>query len=254
MPSDHPLRSATAGFEGEITGLGLSDVIQLDVMNRFSGCIDVQYEDRRGLVFLKDGEIVHAEQGGLSGEAAFYEIVSWPGGRFSHQENVATTRSTIKKSCHFLILEAPRLVDERRAGRAPSPADAPAAAAAPAAPPPPAPAKAISADVLLASLKAIPGVRYAVIQGKDGARVGDDSYDGEKLGGQALYVALVARQLSDRLQGGEVHSAVVQGADRNLLVFAARRHLVTVLADLDAQVGAVEAAVRKALAQGRSEA
>src|SRR5919108_369740 len=96
------------GFEGEISGFGLSDIIQLNAQNRFSGCIEVHYEGRRGLVFMRDGEIVHAEHGGIVGEAAFYEILSWPGGRFSLQENLATTRSTIQKSCQFLILEAHR--------------------------------------------------------------------------------------------------------------------------------------------------
>jgi predicted regulator of Ras-like GTPase activity (Roadblock/LC7/MglB family) len=90
-----------------------------------------------------------------------------------------------------------------------------------------------------------------VIQGKEGGRLGDDSYEGEVLGGQALYLAMVSRQLADPLRGGEVHSAVLQGTERHLLCFSARRHLVAVLAAATAQVGAVEAAVRKALARGQ---
>jgi predicted regulator of Ras-like GTPase activity (Roadblock/LC7/MglB family) len=256
------LDRADARFEGEIAGLGLADVIQLDVVNQFSGCIDVQYEDLRGLVFLKDGEVVHAEQGPLVGEEAFYEILSWPGGHFSHKQNVATTRSTISKSCHFLILEAYRLMDERRAARSspqpPAPAAPPPAPAAqspaPAAPPPApaAPAQAGSAAAILQELRAIPGVAYAVIQGKDGGRVADDSYEGEVLSGQALYVAMVGRQLGDQLQAGEIHSAVVHGAARHVVLFAAKSHLVTAVVDAAAQVGAVEAAVRKVLLQGRA--
>lgn len=243
MAAERIVNRGAAGFEGEIAGLGLSDVIQLNVVNRFSGCIDVQFEDRRGLIFLKDGEIVHAEQGDTSGETAFYEIVSWPAGRFSHQENVATTRSTIRKSCQFLILEAHRLMDERRADRATRTAPPPLPAA-------PAP-RATSAAALLQALRAIPGVLFAVIQGKDGGRIGDDSYQGEVLAGQALYVAMIGRQMAERLQAGEAHSAVVHGTDRHVVLFTTRSHLIALLVNAAAQVGAVEAAARKALAHGR---
>lgn len=241
MSAEHPLKGAAAGFEGEVSGLGLADIIQLDAVNRFSGCIDVQYQGRRGLVFLKDGEIVHAEHADVTGEAAFYEIVSWPGGRFSHQENVATTRSTIRKSCQFLILEAHRLLDERRAARAAGPVPPPLPAGAPA-------ARHLPVAAILEALRAIPGVRYAVVQGKGGGRLGDDSYQGEVLAGQALYLAMIDGRLGERLQAGEAHSAVVHGADRHLLHFTAKNHLVTLLVDGGAQVGPVELAARKVLA------
>ncbi len=242
MSADNPLKSAAAGFDGEITGLGLADLIQLDDVNRFSGCIDVHYQDRSGLIFLKDGEIVHAEHGNEIGEAAFYEIVSWPGGRFSHQENVATTRSTIRKSCQFLILEAHRLMDERRAVRRPDPVPPPAAPAA---------SRATSAGALLQTIRGIPGVLYAVVQGKDGGRVGDDSYEGEVLAGQALYVAMVGRRLAERLQAGELHSAVVHGTARHLLLFMAKSHVIAALVDGREQVGPIESVVRRALVPGR---
>jgi predicted regulator of Ras-like GTPase activity (Roadblock/LC7/MglB family) len=241
MAAEKPSKSAAAGFDGDISGLGLTDIIQLDVVNRFSGCIDVAYEDRRGLVFLKDGEVVHAEQGGAIGEAAFYEIVSWPEGHFSHKENVATTRRTIEKSCQFLLLEAHRLMDEGGSPRA-----------RPSAPPPGAPAaKPPSAVALLETLRTIPGVVYAVIEGKGGGRVGDDSYEGEVVSGQAQYVEMVGRMLGEKLRAGEIRSAVVQGATRHVLLFVAKSHLIAVLVDPGARVGAVEGAVRKALAQGR---
>jgi hypothetical protein len=244
MSVEHPLKGAATGFEGEVSGLGLADIIQLDAVNRFSGCIDVQYQGRRGLVFLKDGEIVHAECADVTGEAAFYEIVSWPGGRFSHQENVATTRSTIRKSCQFLILEAHRLVDERRAARPSGPSV-----------PPPLPgalaARQAPAEAILEALRAIPGILFAVVQRKNGGRLGDDSYQGEVLAGQALYLAMIDGQLGERLQAGDAHSAVVHGTDRHVLLFTAKNHLIALLVDGGAQVGPVEIAARKVLAQGR---
>jgi predicted regulator of Ras-like GTPase activity (Roadblock/LC7/MglB family) len=244
MAAEDTWKRAGAGFEGDITGLGLSDIIQLDAVNRFSGCIDVQYEDLQGLIFLREGEVIHAEQGGRTGEAAFYEIVSWPGGRFSHKENVATTRRSIQRSCQFLLLEAHRLLDEGRAARGVNPAPPAPATAAPAARP-------TSPGAVLQALREIPGVVQAVIQGKDGARIGDEGYESEIAAGQAQYVAMVGRQLGEKLQAGAMHSVVVQGATRHVLLLVAKHHLVTVLVDAAAQVGAVEGAVRKTLARGR---
>jgi hypothetical protein len=244
--ADRPRREP-GNYGGEISGLGLSDIIQLNAQNGFSGCIDAQYQDRRGLVFLRDGAIVHAEFGSLLGEAAFHEIMSWPGGRFVLQENVATTRPTIQKSCDDLIREVHRLVEERRAGRS-----------SPAAPPAPGPAptvttveRPVTAGGFVERLRKIPGVAYAVLQKKDGARLGDDSYQAEVLAGQAIYLEMAARQLGACLQVGDHLSAVVQGTGRHLVFFVARSHLVTVLVDGSATVGEVEAEVRKLLAPAR---
>ncbi len=240
MVPNERLKSSTEGFEGEFARLGLADVIQLNAQNRFSGCIDVNSEGRRGLIFLRDGEIVHAEHEGIVGEAAFYEIVAWPGGRFSLQENVATTRSSVRKGCTFLILEAHRRIDERRAGRSPEPTASAAAAAKP-----------TPAASLLERLRAIRGVVYAVLQGKDGGRIGDDTYEAEVVAGQAQYLAMAGRQLSATLKAGEVHSAVAQGTTHHLLLLVAKNHSVAVLVEGDAEVGAIQAELRKTLAAGR---
>ncbi len=122
---DETRRTAADGFEGSLAGLGLSDVIQLKVQSGFSGCIAVQNGQDRGLIFFRDSEIVHAEQGGKTGEDAFCDILEWPNGRFSLQPNVSTTRSTIHKKWQHLLLDAHRILDERRAGRSRQPPPVP---------------------------------------------------------------------------------------------------------------------------------
>jgi len=241
VPPNERSKATPDRFEGEISCLGMSEIIQLNVQNRFSGCIEVHWEERRGLIFLRDGEIIHAEQDGTVGETAFYEIVSWPSGRFSLQENVVTTRSTIDRSCQFLLLEAHRLLDERRVGRRPQRAEeAPPRAASTA-------SKPTSAAALLEKLRGIPGVASVVLQGRDGGRSGDGGYEAEVLGGQALYVAMMGRQLGDKLQAGEVRSVIAQGTTKHLLIFAMKNHYIGVLAETDANVGAIEAQVRGVL-------
>jgi predicted regulator of Ras-like GTPase activity (Roadblock/LC7/MglB family) len=238
-----PIRSskdASEGFEGAVAGLGLSDVIQLNGQNRFSGCIAVHYDISTGLVFFRDGEIIHAEQGAHVGEQAFYEIMQWPGGRFSLQPNVATTSHSIKRSMNYLLIEAHRLMDERRSGRTESPSSEPEVEP-----------KRDRAMTVVDRIREIPGVAYAVLLTKDGARLGDESYEGESLEGKTAYLAMLAGRLGQVFGAGEVLAATVQGTDQHLLLLATKQHHLSVLVKGDSQPGAVESEIRKLVATPR---
>lgn len=221
---------------GEIVGLSLTDVIQINHHNRFSGCIAIESTAGNGLLFFRDGEIIHAEQGSRSGEEAFYDVLEWPPGKFRLQPNVTTTRSTIQKSAQHLVLDAHRVLDERRAGRT---QQQPPPAAAPRAP--------MRSSEVLAKLRRIPGVHYAALHGKDGSQVGDDSYEAEVLGGQAIFLSMMGNQLGTIFQAGAILSAAVHGANRHLLLFATKSHFLSVVVNGDVQAGAVETEVRKVL-------
>lgn len=232
-------RTLSEGFEGEIAGLELSDLIQLGVHNGFSGCISVQSGSGSGLIFLRDGQIVHAEQGAKVGDEAFYGILRWTSGRFSLQPNVASTRATIRKGWQHLILEAHRFIDEDRVGRAGQPLQARAD-----------PSRGPAGRGGMGRLRQIPGVARVVLHRAEGGPLGDESYEAEELAGRALYLAMVGRQLGATFRAGDMLSATVEGGRQHLLVFAAAGHLLSVLVDGDAQVRAVEAEVRRALGGG----
>jgi predicted regulator of Ras-like GTPase activity (Roadblock/LC7/MglB family) len=230
-------RSAPEGFEGEMTGLGLADLVQLGVQNRFSGCICVESGRGNGLIFLREGEIVHAEQGPRSGERAFREILKWPAGRFSLQRNVSSTRSTIHKGWQHLILEAHQAIDEERAGlRSEPPAE---------------PEPAGDRPGVLERLRQLPGVSGVVLQHVHGSPLGDDSYEAEVLAGRALYLSVVGRQLGTIFGAGELVAAAVEGERQHLLLFSANSHFLGILAGADSPLRAVETEVRRVLAGDR---
>lgn len=234
-PSDAPSRSS-AGFEGEVAGLGLTDILQVNATNGFSGLVRVQNGDATGAIFFRDGDVVHAELGEKTGEAAFFEIVAWQGGRFAVQTNVFTALRTIQKTCNHLLLEAHAYHDEqRKLGDVP--------ARAPAAPP----AAAAQAASIVELARRVPDVTNAVLLTRDGARVGSGGYDAEILGGQALFVGLLANELGGSLAAGELRSGAVEGSRRHVLLFTSRTHVLGVTARPDADVGAVDAALRAAL-------
>ena len=64
----------------------------------------------RGVICFKDGEIVHAENGDVEGEQAFYNILSWELGVFECQEK-PVNQETIEESWDFLLMDSLRRVD-----------------------------------------------------------------------------------------------------------------------------------------------
>jgi predicted regulator of Ras-like GTPase activity (Roadblock/LC7/MglB family) len=209
------------GFEGEIAGLGLADVLQLNVQSRFSGSVSVRFGDLRGLVFMREGEIIHAEQGGLSGEEAFYEILAWPGGSFAMQTNVTAARRTIQRRWQYLLLEAHRLIDERRAGTRP---------------PRPAP----SSEPVEERLGRMTGVVGVVVLGSDGSLEAAHVPDPDELVGQVAFLSLFGKRLGDLFQAGTLRQASAVGARQHLLVAASPERTVGVLVNGTSTPGPVE--------------
>jgi len=231
--------SAADGFEGEVAGLGLPDLLQLNAQSRFSGCFRIRNQGSLGLIFFRDGEVVHAEMDGRTGEEAFRAVLAWPAGRFSVEPNVVTARRTIHKSCEHLLLDAHRQLDERRARSreaavAPTPAPAPGSSAGP-----------------IRAVRAVPGVIEAVVITRDGKRLGDDGYAAEVLAGQTTYLAMIGAEVGALFQAGDLRYASLEGSRQHLLVFGTRSHYLGVFARPDGEVGAVDAAVRSALSAGR---
>jgi hypothetical protein len=231
---------APAGFGGEIAGFSLADVIQLNIQNRFSGCISVDSEEGSGRIFLRDAEVVHAEANGYVGEEAFCAILGWPEGRFSLQSNVTAARTSMQKGWRHLMLDAYRIIDERRAGKAP-PAPAPA----------PASGGPMTAYNMLSQVKRIQGVKDAVVERTDGERTEHENYQGEVLAGHAQYLGMVAGQLGAAFASGELIGLTLQATSQHLVVMRGRNRVLSTLVDTEHDAGAVEAEIRKLLGMPR---
>ncbi|MEJ2635070.1 MAG: response regulator [Calditrichia bacterium] len=100
------------GFKGSVSDFQLGDIIQLNCLGRLTSALQIKQEAETGTIYFQEGNIVHAETGSLSGENAFYYIMSWPGGEFSVRRNAQPPRETISKGWQSLLLEAMRRLDE----------------------------------------------------------------------------------------------------------------------------------------------
>lgn len=211
-------------------GLELLDVIQLKGLNRFSGCISVEDDGFDGRIFFRDGQIVHAEAGGATGEEAFHAIVQRPDVAFTLERNVATTSHTIQRSWQLLIMESQRLLDEaRRSGTALKVASPEEKRAS-----------------LLERVRRIPGVDWAALPSRGGAS--PDGGAAETPDDRAAQLEALAAVVGEQLRVGEATGATVQGAERHLLFMAGKAHHLLVLFLGGQRATAIEAELRKVLA------
>lgn len=233
---------AVPGFEGFLSNLALPDLLQLHGQNRFSGSIVVAYEGLEGLIFLQNGEVVHAEAGDLKGEDAVCAILGWPTGNFVAHANVSTFSRTVQKGLDHLLLDAHRRIDEVRKRQAAAPARPEGRAP---------PAEKHGPPGVVTKVRAIPGVTYAVLFNRDGVAMGDPSPAAESLAARSLHLAsAVASPLGQALGLGDLHLAAVSSQGRQFLLFQSRdTYLAASIAD-GLALAEAEAAIRRALGTG----
>ncbi len=102
------------GFQGKVFGLHLTDIIQIYCLGRLTTALAVSQNQQRGVIYLNEGEIVHAECGEQRGTDAFYTILGWQEGEFVSNTDIEPPAQTIHQSWEHLLIDAMRRKDERR--------------------------------------------------------------------------------------------------------------------------------------------
>jgi hypothetical protein len=110
------------GFQAFLKHASLHNLLQIESLSRTSGVFEVTSDGREGYLHLSNGELMHAEAGGLSGESAASEILSWEDGEFKSSDRPLATSPTIYSSLQVLLLRLARDADESsHAERPPAP-------------------------------------------------------------------------------------------------------------------------------------
>ncbi|MDH3347666.1 MAG: response regulator [Desulfobulbaceae bacterium] len=103
-------------FKGTVSGIELSDIIQINCLSKSSTTLRVKTSSgREGRVYFYDGNIIHAQCGTLSPEEAFYEILTFKGGMIECISTKELPERTIKKDTEALLLEGMARMDELKA-------------------------------------------------------------------------------------------------------------------------------------------
>jgi predicted regulator of Ras-like GTPase activity (Roadblock/LC7/MglB family) len=232
------LSSETDGFVGAVSGMSLADIIQIKGGNRYSGCLAVEHTGNNGVIFFRDGDVVHAEQGNLNGEEAFYAVMGWAGGTFRSEPKISTTSRTIDQPLGFLILEALRRMDEakynsqqgQRAEISSSRGGA-------------------GMSDISTKLSVIPEIEHALLMTKDGVVLDDTSYQAELLGANGLFLAFFSKEVGTQFGLGEFKSAMVHGNEHHLFLVDSKRHQLCVSARGSANANSLDSEIRRVLAQ-----
>ncbi|MGB9156397.1 MAG: response regulator, partial [Chthoniobacterales bacterium] len=114
------LRPSVEGekFQGTLSDLHLSDIIQLKCMSRSTSVLEITNSaGEKARVYFDNGQVGHAVSPGCEGFEAFNEIVSWESGKISEVASAKTPPGTIDVDWQFLLMEAVRRIDETIARR-----------------------------------------------------------------------------------------------------------------------------------------
>src|SRR4030066_680613 len=100
------------GFQGKLVGLQLTDIIQMNCLSRVTTALTFTKDSEKGVIYLNEGEIVHAECGEEQGTDAFYKIMSWQEGEVVSTIGIVSPLQTIHQSWEHLLVEAMRKNDD----------------------------------------------------------------------------------------------------------------------------------------------
>jgi response regulator RpfG family c-di-GMP phosphodiesterase len=108
----HGLKRAKRGVTGQLENLGIPDIVQTLAIGMKTALVAVSQGDESGKIWFRDGAVVHAMCGELSGEAAFHALARFKTGEFAIEHGIKSRRTTIECDTMFLVMESMRLMDE----------------------------------------------------------------------------------------------------------------------------------------------
>ena len=83
------------GFTGALRQVNLQEVIQVECNGRHSSILEIRNPEMRGQIYIEAGAVTHAAVGELTGERAFYRLLSLRGGDFQVKPFKAPPQRTI---------------------------------------------------------------------------------------------------------------------------------------------------------------
>ncbi|HWE28583.1 MAG TPA: response regulator, partial [Polyangia bacterium] len=106
-------RESRTKFAGALSDMAVVDLIQTIEISRKTGVIHFVHPDnKRGAIYFRNGKVIDAELGRLTGEAAVYRLLIWNDGDFEVDFKNVRRKDVIELSSQGLLMEGMRRVDE----------------------------------------------------------------------------------------------------------------------------------------------
>jgi hypothetical protein len=100
-------------LKGSLSSINLADIMQLVANSKQTGRFVLSRANgQKGAIYLKAGEIVHAEVDEYKGEDAIFTVISWDDGEFVFEEGAFETGSSVIRPITSLLMESARRIDE----------------------------------------------------------------------------------------------------------------------------------------------
>jgi hypothetical protein len=106
-----------ASLEGDLEKLSLPAVLQSLVLGHKTGKLTISGPQGICELFLRNGALVHAQVGEITGEAVVFEVILWPTGKFKFFDNEMTAAQSVEKRLDGLLVEGLALLDQYNALR-----------------------------------------------------------------------------------------------------------------------------------------
>jgi predicted regulator of Ras-like GTPase activity (Roadblock/LC7/MglB family)/DNA-binding response OmpR family regulator len=100
------------GFQGTVDNVDLTDIVQFNGLSQATAALKVTTGETEGMIFFKEGTVVHAMCDKESGERAFFTILGFNGGSLQNIKGVEAPIVSINKSIEALLFEAAVKNDE----------------------------------------------------------------------------------------------------------------------------------------------
>lgn len=109
------LLDAKEGFQGVLSDLELTDIIQMLCLAKRTALLHLKHRDHRGKIFFERGDVTHAEFDDQQGPDAVYEMLVLRQGDIYMQSDFHNDKRTIQVGWQDLLLEGMKRADEHRA-------------------------------------------------------------------------------------------------------------------------------------------
>jgi CheY-like chemotaxis protein/predicted regulator of Ras-like GTPase activity (Roadblock/LC7/MglB family) len=208
-------------LEGNLQMMSLASIIQINCEERNLAQLSLHSPGKSGSIYFKDGEMIHAESGELSGEEAIYSLLGWESGTFQLKMGMEPGLRTIEKPWSGILLEGMRRIDESTAAWSPDwdqqlTEDQPAAS----------PQVSLEEKIVKA-IAALRDVESALICEKDGAVIAQSQpLPPEADPALGSYIREKADSIGGFLNGGALEWVVLSGSKKRIYLQVQDDHLI----------------------------
>ncbi|MCX7944502.1 MAG: DUF4388 domain-containing protein [Deltaproteobacteria bacterium] len=108
------LKSSTKAFEGKLSEISLPDLMQVFALNKKTGVLKIKNRNHDASIYLRNGEIIHAQTGKIFGEKAIYRLLGISEGDFIFQPDVVSDQISLRSTIDNILMEGMRQLDESK--------------------------------------------------------------------------------------------------------------------------------------------